>query len=166
MISPARTRAAEGEAVMPERGAVSRTARPQDYNAIAAVADDWWGRPVLAVLPRVFLDHFHQTSLVVDGADGPTAFLIGFLSPSQPERAYIHFVGVAPAARQRGLARQLYEEFFALARADGRRLVNAITSPANAGSIAFHRSMGFTVTGPVADYDGAGHAKMVFERPL
>jgi ribosomal protein S18 acetylase RimI-like enzyme len=151
---------------MPERGAVSRAARPQDYDAIAAVADDWWGRPVLAVLPRVFLDHFHRTSLVVDGADGPVAFLIGFLSPSRPDRAYIHFVGVAPAARQRGLARQLYEEFFALARADGRRLVNAITSPANAGSIAFHRSLGFTVTGPVPDYDGPGHAKMVFERRL
>ena len=151
---------------MPERGAVSRVARPQDYDAIAAVADDWWGRPVLAVLPRVFLDHFYRTSLVVDGADGPVAFLIGFLSPSQPERAYIHFVGVAPAARQRGLARQLYEEFFALACADGRRLVNAITSPANAGSIAFHRSLGFTVTGPVPDYDGPGHAKMVFERRL
>jgi ribosomal protein S18 acetylase RimI-like enzyme len=151
---------------MPERGAATRTARPEDYDAIAAVADDWWGRPVLSVLPRVFLNHFHRTSLVVDGDDGLVAFLVGFLSPSQPERAYIHFVGVSPAARQRGLARQLYEEFFALARADGRRLVGAITSPANAGSIAFHRSMGFTVTGPVADYDGDGHDKMVFERRL
>lgn len=151
---------------MPERGAVSRAARPQDYDAIAAVADDWWGRPVLSVLPRVFLDHFHRTSLFVDGADGPVAFLIGFLSPSQPERAYIHFVGVSPAARQRGLARQLYEEFFALARRDGRRLVSAVTAPVNSGSVAFHRAMGFTVTGPVEGYDGPGHDKIFFERAL
>jgi len=151
---------------MPERVTGTRTARPEDYDAIAAVADDWWGRPVLSILPRVFLDHFYRTSLVADGEDGLVAFLIGFLSPSQPDRAYIHFVGVSPGARQRGLARQLYEEFFALARADGRQLVRAITAPVNAGSIAFHRSMGFTVTGPVTDYDGAGRDKMVFERRL
>ena len=121
---------------------------------------------MLAALPRLFLDHFHHSSLVVDGAAGPDAFLIGILSPSEPDRAYIQFVGVSPAARGAGLARQLYEEFFALARGDGRRLAAAVTAPANAGSVAFHRAMGFTVTGPVADYDGPGRDKIVFEREL
>ena len=53
-----------------------RTARPDDYDAIAAVVNDWWGRPVLAALPRLFLDHFYRTSLVADGlpgAPGPEA---------------------------------------------------------------------------------------------
>ena len=144
----------------------SRAARPADYDAIAAVVDDWWGRPVLGALPRLFLDHFHDSSLVVDGAAGPQAFLIGILSPSQRDRAYIQFVGVSPAARGRGLARQLYEEFFDLARRDGRRLVSAVTAPVNSGSVAFHRAMGFTVTGPVAGYDGPGHDKIFFERAL
>jgi ribosomal protein S18 acetylase RimI-like enzyme len=117
-----------------------RQARPGDYDAIAAVVDDWWGRP-----------------------DG---FLCGILSPSDPDRAYIRFVGVAPQARQRGLGRQLYEEFFRLAQADGRSMVSAVTSPVNAGSIAFHESMGFTVTGPVADYHGPGRGLIVFERVL
>jgi ribosomal protein S18 acetylase RimI-like enzyme len=144
----------------------SRMARPDDYDAIAAVVNSWWGRPVLPAIPRLFLDHFHRTSLVMDGPGGVLAFLIGILSPSERDRAYIHFAGVAPAARQRGLARQLYEEFFALARDDGRRVVSAITAPANSGSIGFHRSMGFTVTGPVADYDGPGRDFIVFERYL
>jgi ribosomal protein S18 acetylase RimI-like enzyme len=144
----------------------SRPARPEDYDAIAAVADRWWGRPVLAALPRLFLDHFHNSSLVVDGPDGPMAFLIGILSPAQPQRAYIHFAGVAPQARQAGLGRRLYEEFFALARADGRRVVSAVTAPANAGSIAFHRSMGFAVAGPVPGYNGPGRDFVTFERPL
>lgn len=144
----------------------SRSARPGDYDAIAAVVDQWWGRPVLASLPRLFLDHFHRTSLVVDGPAGPEAFMIGILSPSQPERAYIHFVGVAPRARGRGLARALYEEFFALARNDGSRLVNAVTAAGNSGSVGFHRSMGFTVSGPVADYHGPGRDLVVFERLL
>jgi len=143
-----------------------RTARPDDYDAIAAVVDEWWGRPVLGSLPRMFLDLFHRTSLVVDGPHGPDAFLVGILSPSDDRRAYIHFVGVAPAARQRGLGRHLYEAFLALARAEGRSVVTAVTSPANKGSVAFHRSLGFTVTGPVVDYHGPGRDLMVFERAL
>lgn len=41
-----------------------RPAEPSDYDRIVAVIDDWWGRPVRAVLPRLFLDHFAGTSLV------------------------------------------------------------------------------------------------------
>ncbi len=128
--------------------------------------DLWWGRPVLGSLPRLFLDHFCSSSLVVHGPDGLIAFLIGILSPSQPDQAYIHFAGVAPAARHLGLARMLYEEFFALARADGRRAVSAVTSPGNDGSVRFHQAMGFTVAGPLADYHGPGRDRLVFSRDL
>jgi ribosomal protein S18 acetylase RimI-like enzyme len=137
-----------------------------DYDAIAAVVDRWWGRPVLGSLPRLFLDLFHRTSLVIDGSGGIDAFLIGILSPSDASRAYIHFVGVAPDARGRGYARMLYEKFFAMARADGRTAVSAITAPVNAGSAAFHEAMGFTVTGPVPDHNGPGHGMLVFDRAL
>ena len=137
-----------------------------DYDAIAAAVDRWWGRPVLSGLPRLFLDHFHRSSLMVDGAEEPLAFLIGILSPSDPRRAYIHFAGVASEARRQGLAGLLYDEFFTLARADGRDLVSAITAPGNAGSIRFHESLGFTVTGPVPDYNGPGRETIVFERTL
>ena len=53
-----------------------------------------------------------------------------------------------------------------MARADGRRTVSAVTAPVNSGSVAFHRAMGFTVTGPVEGYDGPGHDKIFFEREL
>lgn len=143
-----------------------RPARASDYEAIAAAVDDWWGRPVLGALPRLFLDHFHRTSLVIDGPGGLLAFLVGILSPSDPRRAYIHFAGVAPQARRLGLAQLLYTEFFALARADGRTMVSAVTAPVNSASIAFHRAMGFSVTGPVADYDGPGRDFVRFDRAL
>jgi ribosomal protein S18 acetylase RimI-like enzyme len=112
-----------------------RPATPADYDPIAAVVDEWWGRQVLPALPRLFFDLFHRTSLVVDGPGGPEAFLVGILSPSHPRQAYIHFAGVAPGARGRGLGRVMYEAFFGLARADGRNVVTAITSPANSESI-------------------------------
>ena len=71
-----------------------------------------------------------------------------------------------PGLRGNGLARILYERFFALAAANGRPLVTAITAPRNAGSIAFHTAMGFTVTPPIPNYDGAGAAKVLFQRRL
>jgi ribosomal protein S18 acetylase RimI-like enzyme len=142
-------------------------ARPGDYDEIIAVVDDWWGRPVAGSLPRLFLDHFHRTSLVArDSGGGLAGFLVGVLSPSRAGRAYIHFVGVSPDARGTGLGRRLYQEFFALAREAGCVGAGAITAPVNAASIAFHRSMGFTVTGPVEDYDGPGRHMMVFDRVL
>jgi ribosomal protein S18 acetylase RimI-like enzyme len=143
-----------------------RGATPEDYDAIALVVDDWWGRPVLGSLPRLFLDLFCRTSLIIDGSHGPDAFLVGILSPSDAACAYIHFVGVSPAVRGRGYARLLYEEFFRLARADGRTLAAAITAVANTGSVGFHRAMGFAVTGPVEKYNGPGRDMLVFERPL
>lgn len=147
-------------------GHVIRPARPADYDAIAAVVDDWWGRPILPALPRLFLDHFHRTSLIVEGHDGLTGFLVGIISPSEPDQAYIHFVGVSPQARNNGLARTLYDQFFQIARRHDRRLVKAVTSPVNEASIAFHRRLGFTVSGPVPDYNGPGRDLVVFERAV
>ena len=149
-----------------------RTATAADYDQIIAVVDDWWGRPIGHALARVFLDHFYATSTIAESGTAEdkggelAGFLIGFLSPSQPDAAYIHFVGVHPSLRGAGLARTLYERFFALARAHDRRVVSAITAPQNTGSIAFHTAMGFTVTPPIPDYDGEGSAKVLFQRRL
>jgi len=106
-----------------------RAAQPSDYDVIVTVMDDWFGgRQVRMALPRLFLDHFHQTSLVGERGNSLVAFLVGFLSPSLPEVAYIHFVGVDPRFRGHGLARRLYRKFFTLAQADSRSTVRAITS--------------------------------------
>jgi ribosomal protein S18 acetylase RimI-like enzyme len=143
-----------------------RTATPADYDRIAAVLDDWWGRPVSHALPRLFLDHFHATSTIAEADSDLAGFLIGFLSPSVPDAAYVHFVGVHPGHRRGGLARLLYERFFAQAAAHGRVIVSAVTSPVNERSIAFHRALGFTVSDPVPGYDGPGDVKVRFERSL
>jgi hypothetical protein len=46
-----------------------RPATPADYDRIAAVLDDWWGRPVGHALPRLFLSF--SVSAPVPGYDGP-----------------------------------------------------------------------------------------------
>jgi ribosomal protein S18 acetylase RimI-like enzyme len=148
-----------------DRAIQLRPAEAADYDRIVTVMDDWWGRPVHASLPRLFLDHFHRTSIVAEDGAELAGFLVGFLSPSALDAAYIHFVGVDPRYRGSGLARQLYGQFFDLAQADNRPIVRAITSPRNHGSISFHTAMGFTVTGPISNYNGPVDM-VLFERNL
>ena len=54
------------------------------YDGIIAVVDEWWARPVHRALPRLFLDHFHDTSFIAERSGGELAgFLVGFGSPAQ-----------------------------------------------------------------------------------
>ena len=43
-----------------------RSAVPEDRAWIVAVVDAWWGRPLARSIPRLFLEHFHQTSFVAE----------------------------------------------------------------------------------------------------
>jgi ribosomal protein S18 acetylase RimI-like enzyme len=132
-----------------------RTVDPSDWDRVQAVLVDWWGgRDLTGLLPRLFFHHFRTTSFVVDHDATLAAFLVGFLCPTHPEEAYVHFVGVDPDLRGRGIATALYGRFFALARADGRAVVRAITSPVNTGSVAFHRRLGFHAIPGDAEVDG------------
>jgi ribosomal protein S18 acetylase RimI-like enzyme len=144
-----------------------RHAGPTDHARVAAVIDDWWGgRRMRDMLPRLFFTHFRDTSFVAEEQGELAGFLCGFLSQTYPEQAYIHFVGVSPEHRGAGLARELYERFFAAARAAGRTSVHCVTSPQNAGSIAFHRRLGFEIEAEVEGYDGAGENRVLLARAL
>jgi len=126
-----------------------------DYEFVSSAVDDWWGgRPVRALVHRIFFEHLNATSFAIGPSDDVQAFLIGFVSQSDPKVAYIHFVGVSPTARASGLARMLYEHFFKLVGARGCTEVRSITSVANTGSIAFHRKLGFTLLPGSAEIDG------------
>lgn len=123
-----------------------RNVHPSDYPPIIVSLDDWWGgRKMSAMLPRLFFEHFCDTSFIIEEDEIIVAFLIGFLSQSQPEEAYIHFVGVHPEYRKRGYGRLLYERFFDTVRLNHRSVVRCITSPINTSSIAFHTHMGFQI---------------------
>jgi predicted GNAT superfamily acetyltransferase len=124
---------------------------PSDRERILTVVDRWWGRPMVGLLPPPFFVHFRDTSFVIEREGELVAFLIGFLSQANADEAYVHAIGVSPSERRSGLGRLLYQRFVDVAARCGRRRVCAITSPANAGSIAFHRELGFTVGTPTGD---------------
>ena len=145
-----------------------RHAHPSDYGRVIQHVNAWWGgRDMAPMLPKLFFLHFEGTSFVAEDSDGRlVAFLIGFLSQTDADEAYIHFVGVAPEERGTGLGRELYERFFDVVREDGRTLVRCATSPANEQSVAFHESLGFTAESVVADYDGPGEDRVLFVKQL
>jgi len=125
---------------------VFRRPIPDDWERVMAVLPSWWdGRDLRAMLPKVFFEHFRGASLLVEHEDRLVAFLVGFFCPDHADEAYVHFAGVAPEWRRAGLGRDLYRRFFALARADGRSVVRAVTAPVNSGSIAFHTALGFAL---------------------
>ena len=51
-----------------------------------------------AMLPKLFFVHFRDTSFVAEDDGGSPGFLCGFRSQTFDDEAYIHFVGVDPAA--------------------------------------------------------------------
>lgn len=151
----------------------------EDHFGIVHAIPPWWGTPNSAtlplLLPRLFLQHFADTSTIVEDQGGALAgFLIGFRSQYKPEVGYIHFVGVRPDLRGSGLARDLYERFFAEMRERGCTRAEAATSVLNLRSQDFHRAMGFTLEGDTEfdgvpgwrDYDGPDQHRVSFTRAI
>src|SRR5271157_5089610 len=57
-----------------------RTMELPDYDRLISTMDDWWdGRRVHDKLPRLFVEHFRDTSLVIEEGDAIVGFLVGFV---------------------------------------------------------------------------------------
>lgn len=132
-----------------------RTAKPSDHHRVIRVMPDWWkGRDLTAMLPKLFLIHFADTSFVIEKDGELAGFLVGFLSPTCPDEGYVHFMGVHPDHQKKGLGTFLYNRFFEICRRNGRRVVRACTSPVNRDSIAFHQRIGFSLEPGDGEVDG------------
>lgn len=147
-----------------------------DYESIIQAVDGWReNRSMTSMLPKLFFIHFQKSSFIVEDKGKHIGFLIGFRSQTFPRQAYIHFVGVDPQYRARGIGRLLYLRFFALMREWGCTEVHSVTSPQNTGSIIFHQRLNFTVEAGDAiadgvavttDYDGQGKTRVLFKKQL
>jgi GNAT superfamily N-acetyltransferase len=177
-------RSHSGDNIVWPEGTRLRSPTSSDHGRVLAVMDAWWGefggpdgsRQRALLLPRLFFQHFATCSYLIEGDDDRLlGFLVGFVSASQPDVAYIHFVGIDPEFRHAGLGAALYAKFFNDVARLGARTVNCITSPGNDASVAFHRSLGFDLEPgnsvldglPVQlDYDGPGLDRVAFTRTL
>lgn len=85
-----------------------RQLEERDYDPIIGVIDKWWGGRKMSHLLRILFIHFRPTSFAIEEGGIVIGFLAGFVSRTNPEQAYIHFVGIHPEHRRRGLGGQLY----------------------------------------------------------
>jgi GNAT superfamily N-acetyltransferase len=156
-----------------------RLRRPteRDQGPLVERIDDWWGgRRMRAQLPRLWFREFGGTSWVAEAEGGRlVGFLVGFVSPDRPGTGVIHLVGVDPNRRRIGIGRSLIEAFADDVRTRGAASLSSVGWPGDRGAIAFHRALGFALDdGPgttsifgspgVADYDGPGEDRVLFER--
>ena len=140
---------------MIEKDILIRTAEPADHDKIIAALQNWWGgRDLTAMLPRLFLNHFNATSFIIEKESEMIGFLIGFISPSLKNEAYVHFMGVHPDFRKKGIGTLLYERFFEICRNHNRNIIRACTSPVNRGSVDFHKRIGFQLEPGDDEIDG------------
>ncbi|QDP42247.1 GNAT family N-acetyltransferase [Radiobacillus deserti] len=147
-----------------------------DYNVISPLINEWWGgRQMSDMLPKLFFVHFNNTSFIAEIDGEIVGFLIGFLSQSDTDVAYIHFVGVNPEYRKKLIGKQLYNEFFNEVIKNNRNVVRAVTSPVNKVSIAYHTKMGFNIdngdkvvdgVSVFSDYDGPNQDRVLFVKRI
>ncbi|MEU0540072.1 GNAT family N-acetyltransferase [Nocardia sp. NPDC005978] len=141
-----------------------RRASIQDLHELLADQPRYWGdRDLRAQHLPVLVREFPETSLVAVCDNEIHGYVLGFVTPAAT--AYAHLIATRDDARGTGLGRRLYAAFADAARRQGAARLKAITSPANAGSIAFHRSLGFG-TELVPDYSGPGQDRLVFGMEL
>lgn len=147
-----------------------------DYIPVISVIDNWWGgRNMADMLPKLFFQHFQDTSFVAEQDGQIIGFLIGFVSQTYSAEAYIHFIGVHPEYRKSGVAKYLYQMFFDKVQDKGCKLVRCVTSPVNKTSIDFHTRMGFQMEKATVEvdsvqvsvnYDGVGQDRVLFVKEL
>ncbi len=87
-----------------------RNIKSEDFEKITPILREWWGGRDMSI-PRLFFNHFQDTSFVIEADHKIIGFLIGFKSQSKRNEAYIHFVGVEPSFRNKKIANKLYNLF-------------------------------------------------------
>lgn len=143
--------------VAPEQG-------PALYAEVLAALPEFWGeRDLRALHQPVWLRQLAGDAHVVRDGDLLLGYLLGVVSADGV--AYVHLVATREGARARGVGRLLHTAFLEHARSRGALRVEAITTPANGGSVAFHRRLGFAAR-LVTDYAGPGQDRVLLTRPL
>jgi predicted GNAT superfamily acetyltransferase len=152
---------------------------PADYAGVLALNNA--NAQETSVLNETTLAAIMDLAFYARGVEGgATAFLIAldhaaaynnenfaWLKTARDSFVYVDRVIVAESARGRGIARMLYEDLFAKARAAGhvRVVCEVNVEPPNAASVAFHEALGFVPIGEATIHGGTKRVRY-FEKLL
>jgi GNAT superfamily N-acetyltransferase len=151
-------------------GAPIAACTQQDYDQILDALPEFWdGRDTRHLHHPMLIKEFGNSAFVIRDGGVVVAYLFGLMSQTEPV-GYLHLIAVRASARRRRLGQALFSHFVEFARGHGCRHIKAITTPANTGSIAFHKSLGMELLGEpnaegvpvVPDYAGRDEPRVVF----
>ncbi|HEX6498946.1 MAG TPA: GNAT family N-acetyltransferase [Micromonosporaceae bacterium] len=131
--------------------------------------DDFWdGRDLRGLHHPVWFRQFSDAGLMAwqDGEGGTrriAAYLLG--SVTRGGVGYVHLIAVRSTHRRAGLGRALWARFVERAWSAGAHKVQAITTPTNSASIAFHTRLGLAAE-LIPDYAGPGQDRVLFHARL
>ncbi|MFX1443131.1 MAG: GNAT family N-acetyltransferase [Promethearchaeota archaeon] len=155
---------------------IYRNGNPLDYEKVVKLQPLWWnGRDLTSLILKIFFIHFRDTIFIAEKDGEIVGFLIGFFSQYFSNEAYIHFIGIHPNFRKKGLGFALYTKFFNLCDLNNRIVIHSATSPINKDSIKFHTKLGFVIEPgdgeidgfPVAlNYHKKDNPKVIFKKTL
>ncbi|MCX7300366.1 MAG: GNAT family N-acetyltransferase [Rhodobacterales bacterium] len=117
---------------------------PDDLELLLAVPEGLFDDPVDAVQAADFLaDPMHEIMLAYDG-DLAVGMVTGtvVLHPDKPPSMFVNELGTREGWIRRGIARDLAERFFDLARARGCEGIWLGTEPDNLPALGLYRSLG------------------------
>jgi ribosomal protein S18 acetylase RimI-like enzyme len=160
-------------------GVTFRRPTAADHVALEPLLRDWYGgSPAAGAVSRLWFRHFTSSSWVAEtGAGRIAGFIVGFVSPDQPEEAVVIGAAVHPSLRRHGVGRALFDRFDATVAGLGARRVVAPIPPDDRVAVEFLRAIGFSAregsgtrrlwgVPSVPDHDGDGQDRAVFERPV
>jgi GNAT superfamily N-acetyltransferase len=155
-------------------GAQIAACTQRDYDRILDDLREFWdGRDTRHLHHPMLIREFGNSAFVIRDGGVVVAYLFGFMSQTEPV-GYLHLIAVRASARRKHLGQALFVHFVEFARGHGCKHIKAITTPANAGSIAFHKSLGMQLLGePDADgipvirnYAGRDEPRVVFWKAI
>jgi aminoglycoside 3-N-acetyltransferase I len=121
-----------------------RIERVVDAAAVAAAADLFDGPPLAAATERFLQQAGHHLLLATDESGHPVGMISGveMTHPDKGTEMFVYELGVAPAARRRGIGTRLVRELAELARSRGCYGMWVGTEVANAAALATYRRAG------------------------
>jgi len=124
---------------------------------------------------HLFTKFFKNTSLVVEntGNGNICAFLLGLVSQTNPQNAYIHLLCVDTKFRGKKLAPNLINKFIYIVSKLGSTNISLLSKPSNIKAIKFYNKQGFLSKKTnetleedginiFKDYDGPNEDKIIF----
>ena len=154
---------------------IIRNTLEEDFIKIAEVAEEC--HPMETErnsIYHIFTRYFKGTCFVAELSSKTIGgFILGFISPENPEESYIHLLCVDPKMRGRNIGQKLVNTFMESVASKGCKKVNLITKPINWNSISFYKKLGFLEekngetmnvlgTTVIKNYNGNGEHMVVF----